>query len=70
MYIKLPYATPNCMIYRKDCAFCKHNKCNEECSKCTNSEYDKETDKYNCNCLQETTIKASTCPYFRADTGD
>lgn len=70
MYIKLPYATPNCMIYRRDCAFCKHCKCNEECSKCTNSEYDKETDKYNCNCLQETTIKTSTCPYFRADTGD
>ena len=54
----------------RSCAYCKHSNCNQDCSKCTNSEYNEETDKYNCNCLQKTTIKASTCPYFRADTGD
>ena len=70
MYTKLSCAIPNCTVYYKDCVYCKHYKCNSECSKCTNSEYDKETDKYSCNCLQETTIKTFTCPYFRADTGD
>ena len=70
MYIKLLYATPNCTVYYKDCAYCKHGNCNQECSKCTNAEYDEERDKYICNCLCETTIKTSTCPYFRADTGD
>lgn len=70
MYTKLPYTTLNCIIYCKDCAHCKHNNCNQECSKCTNSEYNEEQDEYICNCLRETTIKTSTCPYFRADTGD
>ena len=70
VYTKLSCALPNSVVYRKDCIYCKHIHCNQECSKCINAEYYEEQDDYICNCLRETTFKASSCPYFRADIGD
>lgn len=66
--VKLPLSYN--VRYRKDCMYCKYNNCNGECCNCDNAEYDEANCIYNCNCLQQTKLTMSICPYFIEDKGE